>query len=121
MPAVDELTIEGCRQIYSDFHKDAYGFRPRHDYSNWTLEQWQEVWADLTRVCEYNRIHEAEQEARAIKDFEEAVVKLIAKGAKDRAAVIRWMHDAEQTGGDDEYLCFSLGLPYGYFSGKNLG
>lgn len=116
-----EYTIEGYQQVYSDFYKEAHGSRPRHDTSDWTLEKWQEVWASLGRVCEMNRQHEAEQEAAAIKEFEERILKLIAIGAPDRAAAIRWIHDAEDTGGDPEYLCYTLGLPYGYFTGKNLG
>jgi len=28
---------------------------------------------------------------------------------------LRWIHEAEDTGGDNEYLCYTLGLPYRYF------
>jgi hypothetical protein len=30
--------LEQYRCHYSDMHKDAYGFRPRHDISDWTEE-----------------------------------------------------------------------------------
>jgi hypothetical protein len=36
-------------------------------------------------------------------------------GAKDREMAMRWIHEAEGSNGDDEYLCFLLGLPYRYF------
>jgi hypothetical protein len=34
----DMSLLEQYRCIYSDKHKDAYGFRPRHDTSDWTME-----------------------------------------------------------------------------------
>jgi hypothetical protein len=27
---------------------------------------------------------------------------------------LRWIHEAEGSDGDDEYLCFRSGVPYGY-------
>ena len=36
-------------------------------------------------------------------------------GARTREQALRWIHEAEGTQGDDEYLCFTVGLPYGYF------
>jgi tRNA uridine 5-carboxymethylaminomethyl modification enzyme len=64
---------------------------------------------------------EAEEKIRvaaqqhAIFSFEKRVDSLILSGAKDRATAIRWIHEAEDTQGDDEYLCYTLGLPYQYF------
>lgn len=109
--------IAEYQQVYSCFHKEAYGYRPRVDTSTWTLEYWREVWADLSRVCEDNRKHEAEGEARAIAEFEgEIIPALIAKGASDRATAIRWLADAEETGEDRSYFCYCYGLPYEYAS-----
>jgi hypothetical protein len=34
----DMSLLEQYRCIYSDKHKDAYGFRPRNDISGWTVE-----------------------------------------------------------------------------------
>jgi len=28
---------------------------------------------------------------------------------------LRWIHEAEGSNGDEEYLCHLIGLPYGYF------
>jgi hypothetical protein len=44
------------------------------------------------------------------------MLDLLRSGAKDRAMAMRWVHEAEETGGDDEYLCYTLGLPYRYFA-----
>ena len=39
----------------------------------------------------------------------------MSSGAKSFEMALRWIHEAEETGGDDEYLCYCVGLPYGYF------
>jgi hypothetical protein len=36
-------------------------------------------------------------------------------GAKTRDQALRWIHEAEGSNGDDEFLCYLTGLPYGYF------
>ena len=54
-------------------------------------------------------------EAAAVERFENQVKAFIETGAKDRETAIRWFHEAEETNGDPEYLCYCLGLPYGYF------
>ena len=64
---------------------------------------------------------EAEEKVRvaaqqhAIFSFEKRIDDLILSGAKDRTTAMRWIHEAEETSGDDEYLCYTLGLPYQYF------
>lgn len=100
---------------YSDSYKDAYGVRPRGiNTSNWTEDDFRKEFDRLAVICADNAIAEAEYHQRSIAAFEERIVKCIALGAKDRAKAIEWLHDSEGTSGDDEYLCFEMGLPYGY-------
>ena len=106
--------LEQAQCTYSDFHKDAYGFRPRNDISNWTLEDFDREFAVFARVCEENRIQEAAAEAEAIVRFEDRVLTLMHTGT-NRERVIAWLMDAEGANGDYEYFCFTQGLPYGYF------
>jgi hypothetical protein len=40
---------------------------------------------------------------------------MINLGANDRETALRWIHEADGSGGDDEFLCYLNGLPYGYF------
>jgi len=79
-------------------------------------------WADfeaefkiLGEVIEREAAIRKENEAAAVQEFEGRIDKLLRMGAHDRYMAIRWIHDAEETNGDDEYLCYTLGLPYGYF------
>ena len=106
--------LEQAQCTYSDFHKDAYGFRPRNDVSNWTLKDFDREFAVFARVCEQNRIQEEAAEAEAIVRFEDRVTNLMHTGT-NRARVVAWLMDAEGANGDYEYFCFTQGLPYGYF------
>jgi hypothetical protein len=69
----------------------------------------------LGKAIEANYNEQLESEAKAIERFEAQVESFIQSGARDRATAIRWFHEAEGSNGDDEYLCFLLGLPYRYF------
>jgi hypothetical protein len=68
----------------------------------------------LQQVIERNDLQRRVDEDTAIHAFEARIEKIIALGAKDRAMAIRWIHEAEGSDGDDEYLCYRVGVPYGY-------
>lgn len=107
-------------ELYSDLHKDARGTRPGQmgfDYWNSLLPaEKQRQWDAL--IVEMNQRHEEEarQEALAIERVEAQLTYWISIGAGNRETAIRWLHEAEDTNGDGDYLCFRLGLPYGYFA-----
>ncbi len=113
----EELTqLEQAQSIYWDMYKDAYGVRPRGiDTSSWTLEQFEAEFEGLGVAIEAEEKVRKESQQNAIFSFEKRVNDLMLSGAKDRATAIRWIHEAEETRGDDEYLCYTLGLPYQYF------
>jgi len=107
---------EQLEAIFWDAYKEAHGFRPRHlnvqAFTEAELEAELEYLNQLIQEQETARI---ESQHLAACRFEQRVLDLIAMGAKDRETAIRWIHDAEGSQGDDEYLCFMLGLRYGYF------
>lgn len=113
----EELTHkEQLECIFWDAYKDAYGYRPRHiDVSAMTVA---ELEAELKILSTEIAVQEQERKAAeelAAHDFEIRVQNLMMSGAKTREQALRWIHEAEDTQGDDEYLCYTLGLPYGYF------
>jgi hypothetical protein len=55
-------------------------------------------------------------EAEAMHEFEMRMQDLLRSGAKDREMAMRWIHEAEGSNGDDEFLCYLVGLPYRYFA-----
>jgi len=112
----EEMTpLERAHETYSDMYKDAHGFRPRNDVSAWTLEDFEQEFEDLGRIINADMEREAAEQEQAVNDFEARVRATIAAGAGDRETAIRWIDTAEDAGGDREYLCFLLNLPYGYF------
>ena len=109
-------TLEQYACQYWDMHKDAYGVRPRCiDTSSWTEADFEAEFVILAKTIDANYKEQLAQEAVAQHDFEMRVLSLLQTGAKDREMAMRWIHEAEGSNGDDEYLCFLLGLPYRYF------
>ena len=99
-----------------DMYKDAYGVRPRGiDTSTWSEADFEAEFVSLSKVIEAENKARLESEERAAHDFEMRMLGLLQSGAKDREMALRWVHEAEGSNGDDEYLCFLVGLPYGYF------
>jgi hypothetical protein len=99
-----------------DAYKDAHGVRPR--FMNMEVMSVEELKQELERcvvVIEENEKQRNADEERASHDFEMRMLGLMQCGAKNREQALRWVHEAEGSDGDDEYLCFLLGLPYGYF------
>ena len=108
--------LEQAAMTYWDMYKDAHGFRPRGvDTSTWSLADFEKEFEYLGKVIEREEELRKDSEARAAHEFEMRMQDLLRSGAKDRAMALRWIHEAEGSNGDDEYLCFLVGLSYGYF------
>ena len=109
-------TLEQYACQFWDMYKDAYGVRPRGiDTSTWIELDFEAEFVYLGKAIEANYKDQLASEAKAIERFEAQVTSFIESGAKTRETAIRWFHEAEGSNGDDEYLCFLLGLPYRYF------
>jgi hypothetical protein len=113
----EEMTVlEQYAGQFWDMYKDAYGVRPRGiDTSSWTEAEFEAEFVSLAKTINANYEEQVIAEEKATIDFEMRVQSLMTSGAKDYAMAIRWVHEAEGSDGDDEYLCFLVGLPYGYF------
>jgi len=108
--------LEQAACTYWDMYKDAYGVRPRGiDTSSWTMADFENEFASLGAVIQREEADRLVAEANAIVKFEVRVTSIMEMGATDRAMALRWIHEAEGSNGDDEYLCYCVGLPYGYF------
>lgn len=106
--------------VHYDAYKDCYGFRPRHiDYDTKSVEDLKADLDAMGKMIKQQEEAQAAREADCIKAFEERVQKTIESGAGDRETAIRWIRSAEEAEcGDMDYLCYCLGLPYGYFTTK---
>jgi hypothetical protein len=116
----DVSELEQARSDYSDFHKEAFGFRPRWDYSAMTLADFDREFEYLAQECKRNAELRAEAEAEAADLLERRVLSLLECGAKSRAMALRWIAEAEEVNGDVDYLCFILGVKYGYITQADL-
>jgi hypothetical protein len=102
-------------------YKDAYGVRPRGiDTSAWTEAEFEAEFFRLSVTIAEEECQRKEAEEKAQHDFEMRMLDLLMSGAKDRQMALRWIHEAEGSNGDDEYLCFLVGLPYGYFRKESV-
>ena len=105
--------------LYSDLHKDAYGYRP----SEFSSSLWSELspadkqieWDHLVHVSTKRYEAEMAEQKQAAHDLEVRLQDLMMAGARDRDMAVRWLDDAYETNGDKEYLCYKLNVPYGYF------
>jgi hypothetical protein len=113
----EEMTVlEQYACQFWDMYKDAYGVRPRGiDTTLWTEDEFEAEFVQLAKTIDENYKDQLAQEEVAKHDFEMRMLSLLQTGAKDRDMAMRWIHEAEGSNGDDEYLCFLLGLPYRYF------
>ena len=113
----EEMTVlEQYACTYWDMYKDAYGVRPRGiDTSSWTEAEFEREFFQLSVTIAEEDRQRKEAEEKAAHDFEMRILSLQQTGATDRDMALRWVHEAEGSNGDEEYLCYLVGLPYGYF------
>ena len=101
--------------IFSDLHKDAYGFRPRgHEYFEAAPERKQEIWVQTIEALEASQEEESRREQEAVAEFEAQIMRVIKAGAGDRITALRWMiQPAGETfrlEQDVEYWVFNQGF-----------
>ena len=110
-------TVEKYASTYWDMFKDAHGVRPRGiDTSSWSEADFEAEFVQLARIIDANYKEQVAAEETASIDFEMRVQGLLMSGAKDYEMALRWIHEAEETHGDQDYLAYTLGLPYRYFA-----
>ena len=82
--------------IFSDLHKDAYGFRPRgHEYYEAAPARKQEIWVRVCEDLETAQDEEARREQEAVAEFKAQITKVIEAGAGNRINALRWMTSTE--------------------------
>ena len=109
-----ELTeLEELEGIYCELHKDVYGVKARWDRAA-SVEQARADLARLQAAGEEVWVRERKQQEECVKRFETRVQTVIESGARTREDALRWIHQAENTDGSNEHLCYKLGLPYSY-------
>ena len=99
--------------IFSDLHKDAYGFRPRgHEYYEALPARKQEIWVKVCEDLEAAQEEEARQAEEAVAEFKAQITKVIEAGAGNRINALRWMTSTETfyLEQDVEHWVFNQGI-----------
>jgi len=114
----EELSdLEQAQATFWDMYKDAHGIRPRGiDTSTWTMADFDREFKYLGKVIDAEEVIRKQDEEKAVEVFERRVAEMLTLGAKDIDMAMRWIHEAEGTNGDEDYLAWTLGLPYRYFA-----
>ena len=82
--------------IFSDLHKDAYGFRPRgHEYYEAAPARKQEIWVRVCEDLEASQEEESRREQEAVAEFKAQITRVIEAGAGIRITALRWMTSTE--------------------------
>ena len=101
-------------QLYSDFHKDAYGFRPSQDDPFYTADpkSKQIIWDLCTEQYEFKCSQEKLEEARCIANFQDYIDRMIDNGAGDEPTAYRWIVEGEnfQNEMDVEHYVWNQGI-----------
>ena len=106
--------------IYSDMHKDAYGFRPRGEWTNMSTEALISDMEYFGKLIDASVAEEAIAEAKAVEALEARLASLIEMGAQNRATAMRWELESQAVASalanaaqyDIGYYCYCMGLPY---------
>jgi hypothetical protein len=92
------MTYTFSEDIFSDFHKDAYGYRPTADHPFYSAsdDEKQLIW-DRTSDAMKEEMEREEQQLKAdLKAFQTRVQDTIDLGAGDFKTAIRWMCQKEE-------------------------
>mgnify|MGYP000860363302 CR=1 FL=1 len=87
------MTYTFSEDIFSDFHKDAYGRRPTadHPFYNASDDEKQIIWDQTANAFDAAQEMEKEQLRVDLKKFQTRVQEVIDLGAGDMKTAIRWM------------------------------
>lgn len=113
----DMTALEQAAIIYSDMHKDAYGFRPREGgiHNPQTLEDYDSAFADMQATIRTNEAMEAFAAARALETVRAEIAALQQQHGLDRETALRWWFEAEGATGhaqDRQMALYSRGIAF---------
>ena len=109
-------------ELFSDFHKDAYGFRPRdHEFYSAAPERKQEIWDATGQRLDRAMQEEAEMADEAVATLEAEIATVMGAGAADRSTALRWMTEDTKfwCGQDVEHWVWGRGVLFTDY-GKKL-
>lgn len=114
--------------LFSDLHKDVYGFRPRGHWfydANTTDAERQEEWDYLCKKLDEQIIEENAAKEKAYSELLKQISDNMGRGARDEQQAIKWIVQSLNPSESDlwyggEWVCYELGLGFdrGYIFNK---
>lgn len=113
----DMTALEQAATIYSDMHKDAYGFRPREGgiHNPQTLEDYDSAFADMQATIRANEAMADFTARRALNAVRGEIAALQQQHGIDRETALRWWFEAEgrnEHAQDREMALWSRGIAF---------
>ncbi len=106
-------------EMFSDLHKDAYGFRPRVgcEFYEASADRKQVIWDDALDALEASIKEERKAHEEAVGKFSARINAAIDLGAADEETAIRWILEGENFSLGDirygaDYVAYHFNLPY---------
>lgn len=114
------MAYDFSTELFSDLHKDVYGFRPRDHWfydSNTTDQERQEEWDYLCQRLLEQLEEDKTSKASALRDLHERVAKLCEAGAESSDQALKWVVQSLNPTMMDlcyggEWVCYELGLSF---------
>jgi len=105
--------------LWSDLHKDAFGFRPGSaGWDAWdssSPEQKQKMWDAAIKEMRESEARQIAAEESAVKEFEAEWAAKLGGEFDKKAAAIQIIAADPDFQYDPDYFCYKRSLPYGYF------
>lgn len=98
--------------IFSDMYKEAHGIRP-HGFNpaNYSANELDDIWSDTVAAAETSGKAQRLLQEKAKVEFEAAIERTIAIGAKDRQTAINWLWSAVDPDLEDfDFFAYQNGL-----------
>jgi hypothetical protein len=107
-------------ELFSDLHKDVYGFRPRGHWfydANTTDAERQDEWDYLCKRLGEQIDEDNVRNAKALHDLQAKIADLKTKGAQDDKQALKWIVQSLDPSEIDlryggEWVCWELGLSF---------
>ena len=98
--------------LFSDLHKDTYGFRPRtHRFYEAPPEEKQEIWNSTCEALEQEIKYQEEAEKKSEIEWGDRISKMQSDYGINKGTAIRWDMQAFESE-DIGYYCYLNGISY---------
>jgi len=111
--------------LFSDYHKEALGFRPSAEtYAKWSVmtpESKQSLWDHLCKVADYRMNEEKRREEEAIVSHEATIKEYMRMFELSCEDALRWDMESYpelRCDNDEGFYNYLKGLPYWYKTPK---